>query len=87
MEQSTISIRIDSQLKREFEEFCKNVGMNMTTAISIFAKAVVKEQRIPFEISTDPFYSEKNMARLRKSMREMEENGGTVHDIPEVIHD
>lgn len=75
MEQSTISIRIDSQLKRDFEEFCKNVGMNMTTAISIFAKAVVKEQRIPFEISTDPFYSEKNMARLRKSMREMEENG------------
>lgn len=75
MEQSTISIRIDSQLKKDFEEFCKNVGMNMTTAISIFAKAVVKEQRIPFEISTDPFYSEKNMARLRKSMREMEENG------------
>lgn len=75
MEQSTISIRIDSQLKKDFEEFCKNVGMNMTTAISIFAKAVVKEQRIPFEISTDPFYSEKNMARLRKSMQEMEENG------------
>lgn len=84
MEQSTISIRIDSQLKRDFEEFCKNVGMNMTTAISIFAKAVVKEQRISFEISTDPFYSEKNMARLRKSMQEMEANGGTVH---EVIHD
>jgi len=81
MEQSTISIRIDSQLKREFEEFCKNVGMNMTTAISIFAKAVVKEQRIPFEISTDPFYSEKNMARLRKSMQEMEENGGTIHEV------
>lgn len=81
MEQSTISIRIDSQLKREFEEFCKNVGMNMTTAISIFAKAVVKEQRIPFEISTDPFYSEKNMARLRKSMQEMEKNGGTIHEV------
>lgn len=84
MEQSTISIRIDSQLKKDFEEFCKNVGMNMTTAISIFATTVLKEQRIPFEISADPFYSEKNMARLRKSMREMEENGGTVH---EVIHD
>ncbi len=84
MEQSTISIRIDSQLKKDFEEFCKNVGMNMTTAISIFATTVVKEQRIHFEISADPFYSEKNMARLRKSMREMEENGGTVH---EVIHD
>ena len=84
MEQSTISIRIDSPLKKYFEEFCKNVGMNMTTAISIFATTVVKEQRIPFEISADPFYSEKNMARLRKSMREIEENGGTVH---EVIHD
>ncbi len=58
MEQSTISIRIDSQLKKDFEEFCKNVGMNMTTAISIFATTVVNEQRIPFEISADPFYSD-----------------------------
>lgn len=87
MEQSTISIRIDSQLKREFEEFCKNVGMNMTTAISIFATTVVKEQRIPFEISTDPFYSEKNMARLRKSMLEMDKYGGTIHEVYEDIND
>ena len=84
MEQSTISIRIDSQLKKDFEEFCKNVGMNMTTAISIFATTVVKEQRIPFEISADPFYSEINMVRMSKSMREMEENGGTVQ---EVLHE
>lgn len=73
MEQSTISIRIDSQLKKDFEEFCNNVGMNMTTAISIFAKKVVKEQRIPFEISADPFYSEENMKRLRKSKQQMEQ--------------
>ncbi len=81
MEQSTISIRIDSQLKKDFEEFCNNVGMNMTTAISIFAKKVVKEQRIPFEISADPFYSEENMKRLRKSKQQMEQTGGTVHEV------
>lgn len=81
MEQNTVSIRIDSQLKKDFEEFCNNVGMNMTTAISIFAEKVVKEQRIPFEISADPFYSEENMKRLRKSKQQMEQTGGTIHEV------
>ncbi len=81
MEQNTVSIRIDSQLKKDFEEFCNNVGMNMTTAISIFAEKVMKEQRIPFEISADPFYSEENMKRLRKSKQQMEQTGGTIHEV------
>ena len=42
---------------------------------------MTREKRIPFEISVDPFYSDENMARLRKSIAQMEKSGGTVHEV------
>ena len=48
-----VNIRMDAELKKEFEEFCSNVGMNMTTALTIFARRTVRENRIPFEVSAD----------------------------------
>ena len=54
MAQTTISIRMDNQLKQQFELFCNDVGMSMTTAFNIFAKTVVHEQKIPFEIAAKP---------------------------------
>ena len=50
MAQSTFSIRMDEGLKRDFNQFCDNVGMTMTTAFVVFAKAAVRERRFPFEI-------------------------------------
>lgn len=52
MTQTTICIRLDENLKKEFEEFCSSTGMSMSTAINIFIKKSVREQRIPFEINT-----------------------------------
>lgn len=52
MSQSTFSIRMDSSLKKEFDELCSDFGMNATTAFNIFARAVVRERKIPFEISS-----------------------------------
>ena len=51
MSQSLVTIRMDEQLKKNFEFICDELGMNMSTAITIFAKAVCREQGIPFEIS------------------------------------
>lgn len=70
-------------MKKQFEKFCSDVGMSMSTAFCIFAKTVVKQRKIPFEISTenDPFYSSANMDRLRKSIAEMEATGGTIHEV------
>lgn len=54
MAQTTnINIRMDADLKRQFEAFCSDMGMTMTTAFNIFAKKAVREYRIPFEISGD----------------------------------
>ena len=51
MASTNINIRMDSDLKRQFEAFCADMGMTMTTAFNIFAKKAVREYRIPFEIS------------------------------------
>lgn len=49
-EMTNVNIRMDKELKKQFETFCNDVGMSMTTAFTIFAKKVVREYRIPFEI-------------------------------------
>ena len=53
MNQSTLSVRVDSEDKKYFEIFCTNTGMNVSTAINMFIKTVLREQRIPFEIKNN----------------------------------
>ncbi|HIX56767.1 MAG TPA: type II toxin-antitoxin system RelB/DinJ family antitoxin [Candidatus Anaerobiospirillum pullistercoris] len=53
MATTNINIRMDAELKRQFEEFCDDVGLTMTAAFTVFARKVVREQKIPFEISGD----------------------------------
>lgn len=85
MAQASVSIRMDADLKRQFDEFCSEIGMTMTTAFCVFAKTAVRERKIPFEISaersSDPFYSAENMALLRASIAQMEATGGTIHEV------
>lgn len=61
MSQATFSVRMDDALKIEFESLCSDFGMNMSTAINVFAKAVVRERRIPFEITS----SERDISRRK----------------------
>lgn len=66
MAQTTVSVRMDDSLKSDFDKVCNELGMSMTTAITMLAKKMTREKRLPFEVSVDPFYSDENMARLRK---------------------
>jgi len=71
MAQTTFSIRMDENLKRQFDALCSEFGMNVTTAITVFVKAVVREREIPFKIaSSDPFYKGTNLWHLEKSLAE-----------------
>ncbi len=72
MAQAMVNFRMDEDLKKKMEETCKNMGITMTVAFTMFATKVIKEQRIPFEITADPFYSEENISRLRKIVSEID---------------
>lgn len=56
------------------EELCKQMGMSMTTAFTIFANKVCQKRRIPFEITApaDPFYSKSNIRYLEKVTSEID---------------
>ena len=64
MSTTSITVRMDTNLKKQVETLFDDMGLTMTTAITLFAKAVVRQNKIPFEIAADPFYGESNMARL-----------------------
>lgn len=77
MAQTTISVRMDDTLKKDFDNICNDLGLTMTTAIIMLAKKMTREKRLPFEVSLDPFYSPSNMAALDKSIEQMR-RGQTV---------
>ena len=55
MAQAMINFRMDEELKKSMEETCKDLGLSMTTAFTIFAKKMTREKRIPFaSVHTDP---------------------------------
>lgn len=82
----TLTARVDETDKANFDTFCSNVGLNTSTAINLFVKAVLRENRIPFEItpSPDPFFSEENIAYVKKSVQELKAGNGTAHELIEV---
>lgn len=51
MAQASLNIRINEEDKREFDKFCSEVGMSMSTAISMFIKNVNRRKKFPFEVS------------------------------------
>ena len=83
MAQSVFSVRMDSDVKRQLDDFCAKVGMNATVAFNLFAHAVLREKRLPFDVTTDPFYSENNLAHRRRGMAALNGGKGVEHELIE----
>ena len=84
MAQTLINFRIDETTKKQMEQICNELGITMSTAFNIFAKKVIREKRIPFDVSIDPFYSESNMKAIRESIRQLEEGKIIVKTMEEL---
>ncbi len=69
---ANVSFRMDDTLKAQTEYILNELGLNMTTAMTMFAKAIVRERRLPLDLSIDPFYSAANQARLARTIDEYE---------------
>lgn len=77
-----VTIRLDKDIKEKAEELFGEFGMNLSTAFNVFARQAVRQGKIPFEIY-DPFYSEKNQARLNRSIENAEAGKITAHELIE----
>lgn len=78
-----VNFKLDADVKKSMELACADMGLSMSAAFTIFAKKVGRERRIPFEVSADPFYSESNIAHLRRGVSALNESRGTVHELIE----
>ncbi len=50
MASTNVTIRMDDKLKQDFSNLCDEIGLSMGSAFTLFAKTVVRERRIPFEL-------------------------------------
>lgn len=86
MRQTATTIRMDADLKAEFDKLCDEFGMSANTAFNIYAKTVVRQRRIPFSIEADPV--DEVMERGRKAFYEMRriaaENGTAGMSLEEI---
>jgi DNA-damage-inducible protein J len=86
MAQTNINIRIDENLKRDFDGLCSDLGLTMSAAFNVFAKTMVRQQRIPFEISMDVPNAE-TIAALEE-VEQMKKNpslGKTYTDVDQMM--
>ena len=75
-----INLRVDDDVKRNAEKTFDEIGLSMSTAINIFLKAVIRENRIPFELSADPFYSKTNMAEIERRVADVRSGKSTLKE-------
>lgn len=86
---TNITIRLDNNDKIEFARICEKIGLSVSAAFNVFVKTVIKEEKIPFELSArdrDDFYSEANIRHLEE-LKRLDDEGKlkfTKHDLIEV---
>ena len=83
---TTISAKIENDDKNLFESILDSIGLNVTSAITAFVKATIRENGIPFALKAadDPYiYSEENLKYLRQGKAQIEAGNGQVHELKE----
>lgn len=90
MAQATFSVRMDEELKQQFDRLCQDFGMTVSTAINIFARAVVRQRKIPFEIAApEPEVTRTGALQAFQALRAQAEANGasgmTLEEINEEI--
>lgn len=78
-----ITMRSEADVKRQFEAICAEIGLSVNTALNIFVRRVVRDRRIPFELSADPFFGEENMGHLREAVAAVEAGRVSEHELIE----
>jgi len=75
MGQSAVNFRMDANLKQSFAEVCDQLGLTVSGAFTVFAKAVVRENAIPFRVAATPSPSP-DLVELRAALARLDQGEG-----------
>ena len=53
MAQTAMTVRVDNNIKKQFDALCEQFGMSVNAAVNVFINAVVRTRSIPFTISAE----------------------------------
>lgn len=69
MSTANLSIRVDAELKKDVESCLEDMGMNMSTAINIYLKQIVKQRAIPFRVTASPKVNQETIEAIAEGTR------------------
>ena len=78
-----ITMRADPSIKACFEQICDEIGLSVNAALNLFVRRVVRDRRIPFSLSADPFCCESNIRHLKASAAAARDGRVTEHELIE----
>ncbi len=82
---TTVSIRLDDDMKKELDSMCSEMGMNITTFFMIYAKKALRDRKIPFEVAApEAFYSDANIEQINKAKQQIKDGKTVVKTIDEL---
>jgi len=88
MAQSTLSVRVDEDVKRSFDSFCTEVGLNTSVAINMFMRAVLRERRIPFEVVSNRYSDPESIQAFMEALQlENDPTAKSFSSIEELLAD
>lgn len=85
MAQTNVNIRMDEATKVAFDAFCSEIGISVSAAFNLFAKTVVRERRIPFELAIDTPNEETK--RAMENIRQGKGLSRGFHSVSELMED
>ena len=88
MAQTNVNIRMDENLKQEFDWLCAELGLNMTTAFNLFARTVVRQHKIPFEIALNHPVPNAETLEAMEEVKRMKKNpslGKSYTDVDQMM--
>ena len=81
---ANVQVRVDEQLRTQAQAVANSMGLDLASAVRMFLTQMVRENRLPFQPSGDPFYSAQNQAALAKSITELDAGKMVTKSIEEL---
>lgn len=87
MASTMVNFRLDNDVKTNMEKACKEMGLSMTAAFTIFATKVARERRIPFEVTAETT-NETTINAMKNVLnsKEMSRSFGSVKELMEDLN-